>query len=71
MSIQNDIALTFFGLVICAAISIFCFRRNFAEHNELEPRMVPWMVICLAALATGFMLVVHLVNLLGITTGRS
>ncbi len=70
MSQQEDLLLTLFALAVFAGIGVFSFRKHFAEHNELTPRMVPWMFISLACIATIFMLVVHLVNLFGWETGR-
>lgn len=70
MTITNDLLGTSIGLAACVIIGVFSFRRHFAKHDKLKPRMVPWIIISLAAIATGFMLLVHLVNLLGIETGR-
>jgi len=70
MSPNEDMILTLVALTVCVLLGIFSFRRHFAEHNELTPRMVPWMFISLACIATIFMLVVHLINLLGLKTGR-
>ena len=70
MNISNDLLATIVGLSACILIAIFAFRRHFAKHDRLKPRMVPWIVISLGAIATGFMLLVHLVNILGIETGR-
>jgi len=70
MNISNDLLGTIVGLAACIIIGIFAFRRHFAKHNKLKPRMVPWIIISLAAIATGFMLLVHLVNIMGIETGR-
>ena len=67
---SQDMTLTLAGLTFCILVGIYAFRKNFARHDELAPRMVPWMIICLACLATGFMLFVHLVNLIGFQTGR-
>ncbi|WP_034388591.1 hypothetical protein [Hellea balneolensis] len=71
MSISNDLLLTTTGLATCVIVGIFAFRRHFAKHDKLKPRMVPWIIISLGAIATGFMLLVHLVNILGIETGRN
>ena len=71
MNISNDLLGTCVGLAACLIIGIFAFRRHFAKHDKLKPRMVPWIIISLAAIATGFMLLVHLVNILGIETGRN
>jgi len=70
MSPQEDLLFTLSALALFAGIGFFAFRKHFAEHNELTPRMVPWMFISLACIATIFMLVVHLVNLFGLETGR-
>ncbi len=70
MTISNDLLCTGLGLVACVLVGIFAFRRHFAKHDKLKPRMVPWIIISLGCLATGFMLFVHLVNVLGIETGR-
>jgi len=70
MSHSDDLLLTSIGLAACVIIGIFAFRRHFAKHDKLKPRMVPWIIISLGAIATGFMLLVHLVNILGIETGR-
>jgi len=71
MSSSDDLLLTSIGLAACVIIGIFAFRRHFAKHDKLKPRMVPWIIISLACIATGFMLLVHLVNILGIETGRN
>jgi len=71
MNISNDLLATSVGLAACILIGILAFRRHFAKHDKLKPRMVPWIIISLGAIATGFMLLVHLVNILGIETGRN
>jgi len=71
MNITPEIGSTLLILSACVIIGIFAFRRHFAKHDKLKPRMVPWIIISLAAIATGFMVLVHLVNLLGIETGRN
>ena len=67
----TDLQLTLFGLLLCAGLAVLGFQRHFRLHDKLKPRMVPWMIIALGSIATGFMLIVHLVNLLGIETGRN
>lgn len=71
MNISNDLLGTSIGLAACIIVGTFAFRRHFAKHDKLKPRMVPWIIISLGAIATGFMLLVHLVNILGIETGRN
>ena len=70
MTQSEDLTLTLAAIAGCALLGVIAFRRHFARHDKLKPRMVPWMIISLACLATGFMLVVHLVNLMGFKTGR-
>jgi len=69
MSHTTDLTLTLFIILLCVTLGAFSFRKHFAKHDELKPRMVPWIIISLACLATAFMLTVHLVNLLGLKTG--
>ncbi|PHS42479.1 MAG: hypothetical protein COA91_00590 [Robiginitomaculum sp.] len=57
------------ALVVCICIGVLSYHLHAREHNKLNPRMIPWIIIAMACLATGFMLVVHLVNLLGVETG--
>ena len=70
MSSENDLIITLVALSFCAALGTFGFIRHFKPHDNLKGRLVPWMIVSLACLATGFMLIVHLVNLMGLETGR-
>ena len=70
MTPSDDLFFTSLGLAGCVFIGILGFRLHFKKHEELKTRMVPWIIISLGAIATGFMLLVHLVNILGIETGR-
>jgi len=68
---MSDLTLTLTGLAICACIGTFAFLRHFRKRETLKAApIIPWIIPALAALATGFMLLVHLVNLMGIETGR-
>lgn len=67
---STDLQLSLLALFICAVIAVISFQRHFAKHDKLKPRMVPWMLIFLACIATGMMVLVHLVNLMGFETGR-
>lgn len=69
MSHETDLTITICVIIFCAALGVFSFRRHFAEHDKLDPRMVPWIGISLACLATSFMAIVHLINLFGLETG--
>ena len=70
MSPTTDLYLTLSGIVLCAVIGFFSFRRHFAKRDSLKAPIVPWIIPTMGALATGFMLLVHLVNLMGLETGR-
>jgi len=64
-----QITTTLIALIVCIGLGVLSYHLHAREHNKLTPRMVPWIMIAMACLATGFMLVVHLVNLLGVETG--
>lgn len=65
-----EIIYTVLALAACASLGLYSYNRHTREHNELAPRMVPWIIIAMGSLATSFMLVVHLVNLFGFETGN-
>lgn len=67
---STDLKFSLLGLLFCAALGAIAFKRHFAKHDKLKPRMVPWMLIFLACVSSGVMIVVHLVNLMGFETGR-
>jgi len=67
---SHDLLFTSLGLAVCIIVGGLAFRLHFKKHDELKTRMVPWIIISLGAIATGFMLLVHLVNIFGIETGR-
>jgi len=71
MSPENDMTISLIGLAICVFIGVAGFREHFKKHKTIKPHRLPWMLISLAAIATGFMLLVHVVNLLGLETGRN
>jgi len=70
MTHAQDLTYTLIAIAVIGLLGAFAFQRHFAVHDKPEPRMVPWMIICLGCVATGVMLVVHLVNLFGFETGR-
>ena len=70
MNISDDLLGTCVGILISTIIATFAYRRHFKKRDEIQVRMVPWILVSLAAIATGFTLLVHLVNILGIETGR-
>ncbi len=65
-----EIIYTVLALGACISLGLFSYNRHTREHNELAPRMVPWIIIAMGSLATSFMLIVHLVNLFGFETGN-
>ena len=71
MNISDDLLLTCIGMAISAIIAIFAFRRHFVKRDKIKLYRVPWILISLAAIATGFTLLVHLANIFGIETGRN
>ena len=70
MDPSTDLVLTLIGIAVCAVFGVLGVRGRFAEKTDIRPYRVPWMPIALLAIALGFMLFVHLVNLLGFETGR-
>ncbi len=54
-----------------AALAVFCGWRGAQPPNLIRgPRLVPWRLIMVSAAAGLLLVTVHLVNLLGFTTGR-
>ena len=70
MSHSDDLLISFIALAICIGLVILSFRENFKEKTEFRSIRPPWMIIALAAISVGFMILVHIVNLLGFETGR-
>lgn len=53
------------------AIAAFAGWRGSKPSNPAKgPRMTPWRLIMVTASAFALFMVVHIVNLLGVTTGR-
>lgn len=69
MSHSTDLTLTLIGILVCAALAFIGIRLRFREKNDIRPYRMPWMIIALVAIAVGFMLFVHLINLFGFETG--
>ncbi len=54
------------------ALALFAGWRGARPPNPHRgPRMIPWRLIMVSAAALLLAMIVHLVNLLGVTTGRS
>jgi hypothetical protein len=53
------------------ALAVFAGWRGARPPNPLKgPRLIPWRMIMLLAAACLLPMLVHLVNLAGVTTGR-
>ena len=70
MDPTTDLILSLVTLVICVIFIFIGIRGRFAEKTNIRPYRMPWMIIALIAIALAFMVVVHLVNLMGFDTGR-
>jgi hypothetical protein len=68
--VSQDLTYTLLGLGVCGFLGAYGFMRHFRKTNALKAPLIPWMIVSLGCIATAFMLVVHLVNLLGFETGR-
>lgn len=69
MSHSDDLLISFIALAICAGLVVLGFHQNFKEKTEFRRVRPPWMIIALAAISVGFMVLVHIANLLGLETG--
>ena len=66
-----EMIATLAALAVCLAVAGGCgWMGARAPDPSRGPRMVPWRFLMILAACAGFLCVVHLVNLLGITTGR-
>ena len=70
MDPTTDLILTLSVLAVCAVLAFVGIHKRFSEKTDIRPYRMPWMIIALSAIALGFMLFVHLINLLGFETGR-
>jgi hypothetical protein len=53
------------------ALAVFAGWRGARAPNPLKgPRMIPWRMIMLLSAAGLLPMIVHILNLLGVTTGR-
>jgi hypothetical protein len=66
-----DLHLTLIILGGLVAFGLFSgWRGARAPNPHKGPRMIPWRFLMLLAVAGALLMVVHLINLLGVTTGR-
>ncbi|WP_309643545.1 hypothetical protein [Phenylobacterium sp.] len=57
--------------VACMAIAAFAGWRGAKPPNFAKgPRLAPWRLIMVTCAALALFFLVHIVNLLGVTTGR-
>jgi phosphoglycerol transferase MdoB-like AlkP superfamily enzyme len=58
-------------LLIALGLTAFCgWRGARAPDLRKGPRLAPWRLLMVTFAAVAMLLLVHLVNLLGVTTGR-
>lgn len=70
MTQTQNLTVTLVALLILLAVGAISFRNHFAEKPSIKPHRLPWMIIALGCIATAFMVLVHLANLMGFETGR-
>jgi tellurite resistance protein TehA-like permease len=66
---SHDILISCFIFLGLIGFGIFGFNRQLGKNRDLRPRRIPWIFLAMAAFATAFMVLVHIVNLLGFETG--
>lgn len=65
------LTLTFWLAAACLAAALFAGWRGARPPNPMRgPRLVPWRFLMTLAACGAVVFVVHLVNLLGVNTGR-
>ena len=66
-----DLRLTLILLAGFVAFGLFAGWRGARPPNPHRgPRLMPWRFLMLLAAALALLMLVHVVNLLGVTTGR-
>lgn len=68
---QMGLTRTLWLLGACAALALLAGWRGARPPNPLRgPRLTPWRFLMMLAACAVLVLLVHLVNLLGVHTGR-
>lgn len=66
-----DIALTLTLAGVALILALFCGWRGSRPFDPVKgPKMAPWTLLMMLSAAVLLLLIVHLANLLGFTTGR-
>ncbi len=65
-----DVRITLLAMLLSSGLAAFAGWRGARPPDLLRgPRMIPWRPIMVASAVALLMFLVHLVNLLGVTTG--
>ena len=66
-----DLPITLTVIAAFVALALFCGWRGARPPDPGRgPRLMPWRFLMLLAAAGAILMLVHAVNLLGVTTGR-
>ncbi len=70
-TMEIDLVPTVILLCLASALATFCGYMGQRPMNPNHgPRMVPWRFLMLLLVVVAMMLIVHVLNLLGFTTGQ-
>ncbi len=64
-----DLTTTLIILALAVGVYAYGSWRAAKPADPLNPRLIPWRPIILIAGVVGLLMIVHLVNLIGFTTG--
>jgi hypothetical protein len=62
--------VTFAAMLAALACAALCLWRGLSATKIGRVRLIPWIPLGLFFVVVGFMLLVHLLNLYGMDTGR-
>jgi hypothetical protein len=65
-------SLTVTLILLAAFVALFAYGswKSAKPADPLRPRMVPWRPVMVAAGLGGILMLVHVLNLMGVETGR-